>query len=147
MSLLQQLTSLRDQVSALSAERDTLAALPAQIATLTGERDSLSASLSEKEGLLATITGEKEALLAERDTLAQHVATLEAEKKAASDEALEIVAGLGLKAPVAVDVQQAERPSAEQVRQKYMELQASSPGEAARFFSENRQTILNGYLS
>ena len=145
-SFIAQLQAAEALAVTYKAEAALAEGLKTQVAELLVEKESLATSLSEKEALIATLTFDKEALSTEKETLAQHVASLETEKKATEEQALEIVARLGHKAPVEVDVEKSERPSAEAVRAKYMELQSKDPIEASHYFSENRNTILNGYI-
>lgn len=147
MKLTEQLKELQAKATELAEQAALVPGLQQQLADLHAEKESASNIFTEKDVTIAILIEERDALTTEKATLAKAVAALEAEKKATSEQALEIVAGLGLKAPVKVAAQGAEVATAEQVRAKYAELQATSPAEAGRYFAENRETILNGFRS
>jgi len=79
---------LQGELSAMTAERDSLAtdkaaltterdSLQSQVAELTTSRDGLQTQLTEATTSLATATGQVEALTSERDSALEQVATLE----------------------------------------------------------------------
>jgi len=84
----ERIADLESQLSAMTAERDSLAtdkaaltterdSLQSQVDELTASRDGLQTQLTEATTSLATATGQVEALTSERDSALEQVATLE----------------------------------------------------------------------
>lgn len=145
------LSEIIPQLEAKIAEQSAALALSAEqaalVPSLVADKEALTTAVAEQTALVETLTAAKAALEADKEALALQVATMQAEAQAAEEKALELVANVGLKAPLKVEAPGEEKQTAEAIRAKYMELQASSPAEAGRYFAEHRSTILNGFVS
>jgi uncharacterized phage infection (PIP) family protein YhgE len=143
-TLIEQLTEYKATIDTLSAKAVMADSLTEKLTALEAEHSAL---ITEKE----TLTTDKEALakdngilIVEVASLKETIAKMEEDRKTADAKALEIVGSLGLSQLPVVDVAKIEKVSAEAIRQKYLSIEDSV--EKGRFFAENRNAIVNGYL-
>lgn len=142
MNLTEQIKEYKEKVEALATKAALADQLQEQLNTLTEEKSAADIALTEKIASFNEELKKAAELSDEVANLKAEIERMNAEKKAADEKALEIVAGLGLNQIPVVTITNTEKPSAEQIRAKYLAI--SDSVEKAKFYAENRSAILNG---
>lgn len=142
MNIIDTLAEYKGKIEALAGKAAQAETALADLETLKTDKDAMAEVLVAKESELNEQTEKANLLAAEVETLKAEIAKREEDKKASDEKALEIVAALGLKEIPVITVTESTKPTAEQIREKYLAI--SDPVEKGKFFNEHRNVILNG---
>lgn len=144
MNITAQIEEYKAKIEALASKAALADSLQEKLSALEVEKESFNASIVEKDSLIESLNTEKDADKQAIAELTAKIEGMEAEKKASDEKALEIVASLGLTNIPVITVIETDKPSADQIRQKYLAISDSI--ERAKFYAENKEVILNGTL-
>ena len=144
MDIISQLAEYKSKIEALSTLAAQAETFETELTSLKADKETFASALEAKETALKEESDKAIALAAEVETLKASIADMEANKKASDERALEICANLGLKEIPVITITSTDKPTAQNIREKYMAI--SDPTEKGVFFNENRKAILNGIV-